>query len=231
MPDPKQAPDPKWTLSRIRIRQNHFESTKYCMQKFTSKILYAETSKEKIWVIGVFPWSRRIFKQPFSPASQARQQTDTVVFKFNITFYKLEECRKLQCCGSGSAWIRNKLISRIRIRIKVISWIRIRINLQIEAELYGVPVWTYLSTFSRFWAFLRKPGSGSASKWKVGSGSESASASISLKKTFNWTILQKGQNTYNKTFCCTLLKKGWQEEKNCLIRLIRFNNNLTNTLK
>jgi hypothetical protein len=41
---------------------------------------------------------------------------------------------------------------RIRIRIKVISWIRIRINMRWRAELYRI--WSYLSTFSRFWAFF-----------------------------------------------------------------------------
>ena len=135
-----------------------------------------------------------------------------LVFQFNRTFYKSEECLKLQCCGSGSAWFRIKLNGRIRIRIKVISWIRI--NLQIKAKLYGVSVWTYVSTFSRFWAFLRisKLGSGSASKWKLGSGSESASASINLKKTFNFTTYITEWSEYmKKTFCCT--EKGLTRRK------------------
>ncbi len=55
-----------------------------------------------------------------------------------------------QCCGSGSGWIRIKLKGRIWIRIKVRSWIRIRINLQTTSQ------WAYLSTFSRFWAFIWK---------------------------------------------------------------------------
>ncbi len=41
-----------------------------------------------------------------------------------------------QCCGFGSAWIRNKVKGMIRIRINVISWIRIwiRINLQMTIQ-------------------------------------------------------------------------------------------------
>ncbi len=50
----------------------------------------------------------------------------------------------------------------IRIRIKGISWIQIRINVQMISQN------VYLSTFSRFGAFIWKlgSGSGSASKWK-----------------------------------------------------------------
>jgi hypothetical protein len=36
-------------------------------------------------------------------------------------------------------------------------------------------IWAYLSTFSRFWVFIWKLGSKSATTWKVGSGSGSAS--------------------------------------------------------
>ncbi len=59
-----------------------------------------------------------------------------------------------QCCGSE--WIRIQVTSRIRIR-----------------KMYGL--WAYLSTFSRFWAFIWTlgSGSGSASKWKIWSGSAS----------------------------------------------------------
>ncbi len=88
-------------------------------------------------------------------------------------------CLSIHCRGSGSAWIRIILVTGtasasnknsdpdphpdphqikiriripIRIRIKVISWIRILINLRRQAKLYGI--WAFLSTFSRFWAFL-----------------------------------------------------------------------------
>ncbi len=72
--------------------------------------------------------------------------------------------------------IRIKLKFRIRIRIKMIwhagsgSAFRISINLQMTSQKVG---YTYLRTFSRFWAFIWKlgagSGSGSASKWQAGS--------------------------------------------------------------
>ncbi len=67
-------------------------------------------------------------------------------------------CSCEQCCGSGSAWnhikLKGRIRIRIRIRIKVICWIRIGlyISLQMTSQMYGI--WDYLSTFSRFWAFI-----------------------------------------------------------------------------
>ncbi len=50
-------------------------------------------------------------------------------------------------------------------RMIMIHWIRIRHIFRWQAKMYGK--WAYLSTFSRFWAFIWNLGFGSESKWKV----------------------------------------------------------------
>jgi hypothetical protein len=48
----------------------------------------------------------------------------------------------LQCCGSGSAWIRIRLKGRFRIRIKVTRRIRIRIKVtsRIRIRIKVMPI-------------------------------------------------------------------------------------------
>ncbi len=87
----------------------------------------------------------------------------------NVKFVNRRAWHEIQCCGSGSAWVRINLKGTIQIHR----------NNKLDPDPHQFAddkpkwngIWAYLSTFSRFWAFIWKLGSGSASKWEVESGS------------------------------------------------------------
>jgi hypothetical protein len=84
----------------------------------------------------------------------------------------------LQCCGSGSAWIRIKLKGRIRIRIKVMSWSRIRVKviswiripIRINLQMTSQNEWK-MSLFEHIFKI-------SSLFWKLGSRHGSASCAL-----------------------------------------------------